>query len=199
MLFPRMQSITGAALCSLLLIAAGCDKSKPDTTTFKTAINNNYAAHPRCVWSSSVKLPAQADASNDEQTKGFDSLTDAGLLTRTPQEKKRFLIGSKQVNDYDVSDKGRTVWTPDQSQPGYGNFCYGTREVTSIDNVTLGTNQSGANTATVSYHYSITLPDWVKTQETQIAFPNVQADISTPASATTALVQTQNGWQVSGD
>ena len=106
--FPRMQFMTGAALCSLLAIAAGCDKSKPDTTSFKTAINNYYSAHPRCVWSSPVKLPAQADASNDEQTKGFDALTDAGLLTRTPQEKKRFLIGSKQVNDYDVSDKGRT-------------------------------------------------------------------------------------------
>jgi hypothetical protein len=199
MLFPRINYRAGTALCCLLIAAAGCNKTKPDTTNFKTAINNYYSAHPRCVWSSPVKLPAQADASNDGKTKSFDALTDAGLLTRTSEEKQRFLIGSKQVNNYDVSDKGRTLWTPDQSQPGYGNFCYGTREVTSIDNVALGTNQSGANTATVNYHYDVAvLPDWVKTQETQTAFPSVQADLA-PASATTTLVQTQSGWQVSGE
>lgn len=198
MLTPRMR--LSLALCGLITLAAGCNKTKPDTTNFKTAINNYYSAHPSCVWQSPVKFPAQADADNDTQTKGFDALTDASLLTRTPQEKKRFLIGSKQVNDYDVSDKGRTQWTPDQSQPGYGNFCYGHRDVTSIDNVAMSTNQNGANTATVSYHYDLSgVPDWAKSQETQTAFPNVQADLSTPKSATTTLVQTQDSWQVSAE
>jgi len=77
------------------------------------------------LWGTAIKFPVQADTSNDEQTKGFDALTDAGLLTRTPGEKSRFLIGSKQVNNYDLSDKGRSDWTPDQTQPGYGNFCFG--------------------------------------------------------------------------
>jgi hypothetical protein len=189
--------LSAATLCCVIFTAAGCNPSKPDTTNFKTAINNYYSAHPSCVWSSSVKFPAQADASNDEQTKGFDALTDAGLLTRKAEEKKRFLIGSKQVTDYDVSDKGRTVWTPDQSQPGYGNFCYGHRDVTSIDNVTLGTNQSGVKTATVNYHYDLApVPDWAKSQETQTAFPNVQTDLSAPKTATATLQQTQDSWQV---
>ena len=200
MLFPKMQYTAGVLICGLVILAAGCDKSKPDTTNFKTAINNYYTAHPSCVWSSPVKFPVQADASNDQQTKGFDALTDAGLLTRTPEEKKRFLIGSKQVNDYDVSSNGRTVWTADPSQPGYGNFCYGHREVTSIDNVSMGTNQNGANTATVNYHYDLAgVPDWAKSQETQTAFPNVQADLSTPKTATATLLQTQDSWQVSAD
>jgi hypothetical protein len=200
MLFPKMQYTAGVLICGLVILAAGCDKSKPDTTNFKTAINNYYTAHPSCVWSSPVKFPVQADASNDQQTKGFDALTDAGLLTRTPEEKKRFLIGSKQVNDYDVSSNGRTVWTADPSQPGYGNFCYGHRDVTSIDNVTMGTNQNGANTATVNYHYDLTgVPDWAKSQETQTAFPNVQADMATPKTATATLLQTQDSWQVSAD
>ena len=200
MLFPKLRYGAGFLLCSLLIAGTGCNKTKPDTSNFKTAINNYYSAKPSCVWASSVKFPAQADASNDQQTKGFDALTDAGLLTRSAQEKKRFLIGSKQVNDYDVSDKGRSAWTPDQSQPGYGNFCYGHREVTSIDNVTMGTNQSGANTATVTYHYDLgTVPDWAKSQEMQTAFPDVQADLSTPKTATAKLVQTQDNWQVSAD
>ena len=200
MLFPKMQYTAGVILCGLVILAGGCNKSKPDTTNFKTAINNYYTVHPSCVWSSPVKFPVQADASNDQQTKGFDALTDAGLLTRTPEEKKRFLIGSKQVNDYDVSSNGRTVWTADPSQPGYGNFCYGHREATSIDNVTVGTNQNGANTATVSYHYDLAgVPDWAKSQETQTAFPNVQADMATPKTATATLLQTQDSWQVSAD
>jgi hypothetical protein len=200
MLFPKMQYTAGVLLCGLVILAAGCDKSKPDTTNFKTAIDNYYTAHPSCVWSSPVKFPVQADASNDQQTKGFDALTDAGLLTRTPEEKKRFLIGSKQVNDYDVSSNGRTVWTADPSQPGYGNFCYGHRDVTSIDNVTMGTNQNGANTATVNYHYNLSgVPDWAKSQEMQTAFPNVQTDMATPKTATATLLQTQDSWQVSAD
>lgn len=201
MLFPKALFRTTTALCGLMIFAStGCNKSKPDTANFKTAINSYYSAHPSCVWMSPVKFPTQADTSNDEQTKGFDALTDAGLLTRTPQEKKRFLIGSKQVNDYDVSDKGRTVWTADPSQPGYGNFCYGHRNVTSVDNFTTGTNQNGANTANVNYHYELTgVPDWAKTQETQAAFPTVQADLATPKAATSALVQTQDNWQVSSD
>jgi hypothetical protein len=195
-----MRFVSAALLFGFIMFVSGCDKSKPDTTNFKTAINNYYSAKPSCVWQSAFKFPAQADTNNDLQTKGFDALTDAGLLTRTAQEKKRFLIGSKQVNDYDVSDKGRTQWTPDQSQPGYGNFCYGHREVTSIDNVTMGTNQNGANTATVNYQYDLTgVPDWAKSQETQSAFSNVQADLSTPKAATTTLVQTQDNWQVSAD
>jgi hypothetical protein len=200
MLFPKMQYTAGVLICGLVILAAGCDKSKPDTTNFKTAIDNYYTAHPSCVWSSPVKFPVQADASNDQQTKGFDALTDAGLLTRTPEEKKRFLIGSKQVNDYDVSSNGRTVWTADPSQPGYGNFCYGHRDVTSIDNVTMGTNQNGANTATVNYHYNLSgVPDWAKSQEMQTAFPNVQTDMATPKTATATLLQTQDSWQVSAD
>ncbi len=64
----------------------------------------------------------------------------------------------------------------------------------------MSTNQSGANIATVSYHYALTgVPDWAKSPETQTAFPNVQADLSTPKTATATLVQTQDTWQVSAD
>jgi hypothetical protein len=189
----------GAVLCGAVILIAGCKgKTEPDTSNFKTAINSYYSVHPSCVWSSPVKFPVQADASNDTQTKGFDALTDAGLLTRKAEEKKRFLIGSKQVTDYDVSDKGRTVWTPDQTQPGYGNFCYGHREVSSVDNFTMATNQNGTNTATVNYHYDLTgVPDWAKSTETQTAFPNVQTDLAGPKIDTATVLQTQNGWQMS--
>jgi hypothetical protein len=195
MVYPRWSAL----LCGVVILVAGCKgKTEPDTSNFKTAINNYYSTHPSCVWSSSVKFPAQVDASNDTQSKGFDALTDAGLLTRKAEEKKRFLIGSKQVTDYDVSDKGRTVWTADQTQPGYGNFCYGHRDVTTIDNFSAATNQSGSNTVIVNYHYQLSgVPDWAKSTETQTAFPNVQADLAAPKADTATLLQTQSGWQLS--
>ena len=101
----------------LTLFAFGCKKNAVDSMAFKSALNTYYANKPLCTWAVPVKFPAQADAKNDEQTRGFDALTDLGILTRKAEEKKRFLIGSKQVNDYDLSDKGRSAWTPDATQP----------------------------------------------------------------------------------
>src|ERR1700679_3293228 len=157
----QAKYILGLAACGAMLIAAGCRKTNMvDKSAFKSAINDYYQARQACVWSSPIKFPAQADTSNDDQTKGFDALTDAGLLVRKSAEKKRFLIGSKQVNDYDLSDKGRTTWMADQTQPGYGNFCLGHREVTTVDSFTPADNPD-ATQFTVNYHYDVaSVPDW---------------------------------------
>jgi len=186
----------GVLACAIVMIVAGCrSNTEPDTSHFKKAINDYYAVHPSCVWPSPVKFPTQVDASNDAETKGFDALTDAGLLTRKAEEKKRFLVGSKQVTDYDVSDKGRAAWAVDPAQPGYGNFCYGHRDVTTVDN--FSNNQSGGNTVVVNYHYQLSgVPDWAKSAETQTAFPTLQADLATPKADTATLMQTPSGWQV---
>ena len=109
----------------VFFLSIGCKKNAVDTMAFKSALNAYYAQQQDCLFSAPVKFPVQADTSKDEETRTYDALTDAGLLTRKPEEKKRFLVGSKQVNDYDLSDQGRKSWTPDPSQPGYGNFCYG--------------------------------------------------------------------------
>ncbi len=192
----RTSNLMSLAVCGMIVIATGCKSNTVDKDSFKSALNNYYSSRHDCVWTAPVKFPAQADASNDEQTKGFDALTDAGLLTRKAEEKKRFLIGSKQVTDYDVSDKGRAVWTVDQSQPGYGNFCFGHREVTSIDTVTPSGNQDGTQ-FNVSYHYGLTgVPDWASSAEMKTAFPKIASDISAQQTATANLVKGSNGWQV---
>jgi hypothetical protein len=89
-----MKKIVVLATAGIVALGVGCHSNAVDPGAFKSALNSYYSAAPVCVWSSPVKFPAQADASNEEQTKGFDALTDAGMLTRTPAEKKRFLIGS---------------------------------------------------------------------------------------------------------
>jgi hypothetical protein len=190
-------SLLGVGICSAALIAAGCRKTNfVDKMAFKSAINNYYSTRQDCVWASPVKFPVQADTSNYEQTKGYDALTDAGFLVRKAAEKKRFLIGSKQVNDYDLSDKGRSSWTAEQTQPGYGNFCFGRREVTTIDGFSPA-DVSDATQYSVSYHYDVAgVPGWASTVEMKTAFPRVATDMSGQQTAVANVVKSDSGWQV---
>lgn len=190
-------AISSSVLCASLFLAAGCSKKTDSTMNYKSAINDYYKAHPACLWSEPKKFPVQAATSDDAKTQGYDALTDAGLLTRTTAEKKVMIIASKQVNNYDVSDKGRSAWTQDPNQPGYGNFCYGHRDVTSVDNVTSGADASGTKTAQVSYHYTFTdAAGWANTQEMKTAFPDLATTLSGPQADTAALTLTGDHWQL---
>src|ERR1700680_3925125 len=182
MLINRLQGWT-VTMGLLFLITAGCNNVSNTDLSYKAAINNHFKAFPACIWSQPKKFPVQAATSDDSKTEGYDALTQEGLLTRTTAEKKVLIIASKQVNNYDLSEKGRTSWTPDSSQPGYGNFCYGNREVTSIDNSTLGTNGQGAKTVAVSYHYQIAnVAGWANSSEMKTAYPGVASALSSSPS-----------------
>jgi hypothetical protein len=194
----KALSLLGLGICgAVALIGAGCRKTNfVDKMAFKSAINNYYSTRQDCVWSSPVKFPVQADTSNYEQTKGYDALTDAGFLVRQAAEKKRFLIGSKQVNNYDLSDKGRSSWMADQTQPGFGNFCFGHREVTTIDGFTPA-DVSDATQYSVSYHFDVaSVPGWASTVEMKTAFPKVAIDTSGQQTAVANLMKSNSGWQV---
>ncbi|NYF50177.1 hypothetical protein [Tunturiibacter gelidoferens] len=187
-----------AALCgALVALATGCNKKADNTLNFTSAINTYYSAHPACLWSEPIKFPVQADTSNNSKTSNYDALVDQGLLVRTTAEKKVLIIASKQVNNYDLSDKGRAAWTADTTQPGYGNFCYGHRKVSSIDSSTPTTSDPGATTQ-VTYHYNIPdAPAWATAAETQNAYPQLQTELAAPQNAQATLTNTSNGWQVS--
>ena len=180
-------------LGATLLLSTGCKKTADNSINYKSAINTYYSAHPSCLWTQAQKFPVQTGTS-DASTAPYDALVDQGLLVRSTSEKK-IIIVSKQMINYDLSDKGRSAWTPDVSQPGYGNFCYGTRSVSSIDSATDNSGQPGATT-TVTYHYNISNPpSWATAAETQTAFPGVATNI-TGGTATATLVDTNNGWQL---
>jgi hypothetical protein len=191
--------LRAAALCGVtLLLSTGCNKKADNSMNFTSAINTYYSTHPACLWSDSKQFPAQAETSDTSKTSSYDALVDQGLLVRTTAEKKKFIIASKQVNNYDLSDKGRTVWTADVNQPGFGNFCYGHRKVSSIDSTTPTTDAVGATTQ-VGYHYALSdAPAWVAAPETQTAYPQVQAELSGPQIGQATLTNTSNGWVVSG-
>ncbi|MFZ0304159.1 MAG: hypothetical protein WAL75_15820 [Terracidiphilus sp.] len=176
------------------VVAAGCHSKAIDKAEFRSAIDNYYSSRQDCLWPQPVKFPAQADAKNESQTQAFDALTDADLLQRMPAEKKRFLVGSKRVNNYDLSSQGRSDWTPDPAEPGYGNFCFGHPKVTSID--TFNPPGSGATQYTVSYHYDIDLPGWANSAEMKTAFPRVAAESNGAPASATLQKDGNGGWQV---
>ena len=176
-------------------VATGCNNGSDSNLAYKTAIDQHFKALPACIWPQPKKFPAQAATADDAKTAGYDALTQEGLLTRTTGEKK-VVIFSKQVNNYDLSDKGRSSWTPDTSQPGYGNFCYGNREVTSIDSATPGTNGQGAKTADGACHYRIAnVPGWAHSQEMQTAFPDIASALGSNPSDRVTLVMTGDRWE----
>jgi hypothetical protein len=178
-------------------LATGCDKKADNTLNFTNAINTYYNTHPACLWKTSTQFPTQVTTSDTDKTAPYDALADQGLLVRTTAEKKVMIIASKQVTNYDLSEKGRAAWTPDTAQPGFGNFCYGHRKVTAIDSSTPTTDQPGATTQ-VSYRYSFSdAPAWATAAETQNAYPDVRANLSGPHTGQATLTNTSNGWAVS--
>jgi hypothetical protein len=182
-------------LTGLFACAAGC-KKQVDQAEFKSAINKSFAGRHECVWPEPIKLPAQVDTSKDEKTRDYDALTDAGLLIRGSAEKKRFLVGSKQISNYDLSDKGRPAWTPDPDEPGYGNFCFGHFNVTAIDNATPN-DPSKPTQYTVNYRYEVEgIPAWASTPESMRAFPKIAADTSIQSASATLVKGTNGTWAV---
>jgi hypothetical protein len=192
------KTLRTAAVCgTIMFLAAGCNKKEDNSTNYTSAINSYYSAHPACLWSDPIKFPVQADTSDNSKTAGYDALVDQGLLVRTTAEKKKMIIASKQVNNYDLSDKGRSAWTTDVNQPGYGNFCYGHRKVSTIDSATPTSSAAGATTQ-VTYHYTLTdSPAWATAAETQTAYPQLRSELAGPQTGQATLTNTNNGWQVS--
>ena len=184
------------AVAATALVATGCNKKKDDTGNLKTAINSYYDQWPECLWKTPIQMPQQHDKDDASKVMPFDALVDQGLLSRTPIEKTKLLVLKKEANSYDLTDKGRGAWTPDPTQPGYGNFCYAHRKVRDIVSNTPAGTQPGATT-TVNYTYTLgDVKDWAQAQETQNAFPQLSTALAATNSAQTTLVLTNDGWKV---
>ena len=191
----RERIVLALVLTGLAAGATGC-KKQVDHAEFISAINKSFVGRHECVWPEPIKLPAQADPSKDERIRVFEALTDAGLLLLVSEEKKRSLGGSKQVNTYALSDKGHSSWTPDASQPGYGNFCFGHFNATAIEKATPN-DSANPTQYTVNYQYEVEgIPDWVSKPESMRTFPKLGADRSIQSATATLVKGTNGGWAV---
>ena len=164
----------------LLLVTSGCVSSKSRSTAanFTAGLNKHFLEHSDCLLDN-IRFPFEA---GDRKTiQQMDSLVKAQLLEKSEEM-------SIHVSRYTVTPAGAR-YAP--------RFCYGHREVASIDSFTPPAAANGFNETTVIYHYVMNdVPVWAKTPEVEAAFPDMAAATSGHATGKTTLAQTPVGWQV---
>jgi hypothetical protein len=169
--------LTGAFL---LLVLAGCDsKSKATPENFITGLNAHFADHPDCLFPDPPIFPY--DTTDPEKTKQMNALVTSQLLMVAVE---RDIHASR----YTTTDAGAKV-AP--------RFCYGHRNITSIDSFTPPTPTNGFPETHVTYHYTMQdVPVWAKSAEVLAAFPDMAHKTSGAATDKATLAGTITGWQV---
>jgi hypothetical protein len=175
-----------SGLCVALgLMLAGCSGFKAaNAKNFTGALNTYYSNHDNCLFPSALRFPYEASttsAEKDPNMKGLDALEAAGLL--------------KSLEDRDIHVKRYELTPYGQRVPP--RFCYGHREVTSIDGFTPPAPVNGQPTTQVSYHYKMMdVPGWADSDQMRKTFPAFAKDTSSDAQGRTTLALAQSGWYV---
>ncbi len=178
-ILPRKSALTITAL-ALAVLASGCNsgKSAPTPANFTLAINNHFLDHPDCLFSD-TRFPFET--SDPGKTKQMDSLVKSLLLDKSVES-------SIHVSRYTVTPTG-TRYAP--------HFCYGHRQVTSIDGFTPIAVNEGFKETTVTYSYTMKeIPVWALSHDVQAAFPDMARATSSQVTAKATLAQTTVGWQI---
>lgn len=188
---PRPM-LAACSVCAVVL--AGCKPPAPppaQQADYSQTLNKYYEGRPMCLWQETVKFPIEAAEPDEIAELGLAGLVDAGLLAAKPAGKGE-PRGSKT---FDLTPEGRTALDPDVFNPGAGNFCYGWRKVVSIDTA----RRNSSTTELVDYHYSVKQPAaWATELSVQSAFPQVAAELSGPHMGQATLLDTVDGWEISG-
>lgn len=177
---------TSIILAGIALLASGCSsKTKPTDQNFMAGLNAYYATHNECLYPSALRFPYEVspgpDAKQDRQR--MDALQHAGLMKEPTEDK------SIHVIVYDLTAAG---------QRAGGRFCYGHREITSIDSSTPPVKAAnGILQSRVTYHYKMMdVPVWAKTDEMLKAFPDMAKALSGDATGENTLANAGVGWQI---
>jgi hypothetical protein len=178
----RLERIKRPAvgLMFAFILTACSGYKNPTPENFTAALNAYFANTDECLFPSALRFPYET--STDQKTPDLDALTGAGLLERAEEK-------TIHVKRFSLTTYGRTRVTP--------RFCYGHRQVTSIDSFSPPTLVAGQNLTQVQYRYKLMdLPGWADSDAMRAAFPVLAKASSGQAQDTTKLVLTPNGWRV---
>ena len=183
MLFARNSSPGFLALMAgifLLPLFAGCNsKSKATPQNFIAGLNAHFTDHPDCLFPTPPTFPYET--TDPEKTKQMNVLVAAQLLTVAVEY-------DLHASRYTPTDAGARV-AP--------RFCYGHRNVTSIDSYTPPAPANGFPETQVTFHYTMQdVPVWAKSDAMRAAFPDMALKTSGTASDKATLAGTITGWQV---
>lgn len=185
----RLLTIAGAAC----LLPTGCKSASvpapAQRASYEQVLNKYYEGRPMCVWDHNIMFPVVNAARHTIDDLGLDGLEDAGLVISKP--------GSKRATrTYVLTPEGKSALDPDVLNPGAGNFCYGRREVVSIEKA----RRNSSTTELVDYTYAVRNPaSWASESSVQGAFPQIPSELGQQHTAEVTLLDTTDGWEVSGN
>ena len=178
----RVARLTAAAL--LLVMIGGCARKKTQASNenFKRAINAYfYNGRDECLFPVAQKFPNEVKVAEKAEMKDMDALAKAGLLTRTED-------GAFQLVRYDVTPLGTRA---------KGRFCFGHRDVTSVDSFTPPRIVDNRKAHDVTYHYRIVdAPVWAQDEGLKKQFPELAQKMSGNAEGKTTVMSAYQGWEV---
>jgi hypothetical protein len=166
-------------LLTLALLPIACDtKAKPTPENYIKTLNAYFNDRSECLLPD-TKFPFET--SNPAEARRMDTLVASQLLTVTHEP-------AIHVSRYVPTTLG------ERSAP---HFCYGHRNVTTIDSSTPLTPTNGFNETQIVYHYTMKdVPIWAKTPAVQDAFPDMAAKVAGSPTDKATLAQTRVGFQV---
>lgn len=169
-----------AAIAGAALLLGGCTtKSSPTPENYTKALNTYFADRPECLLPDGPRFPLET--TDPGKTRQLNALASAKLL-EVKEEK------SIHVSRYTLTPAGQRM-AP--------RFCYGHREIVSIDGSTPPAQANGFPETQVAYTYKIVdVPVWAKDADVQAAFPDAARAMNSTSTGKITLARTMAGWSV---
>jgi hypothetical protein len=174
-----------AAACAV--VSAGCgDTRVANKENLAYALNHDYQASQDCLFAKPMPFPYEVSVNDKllgETRRRLDALSEAGLL-----EREQNLVRGETINRYVLTAEGSRT-------EGKGRFCYGRRQVTSVEKFTEPVDYDGKPLTKVEYHFVLkNPPSWAKQDEVRNAFPMVKKATSEEPVDEATLMLTHDGW-----
>ena len=181
----RWKWVAGLTFAILLMVAiGGCTRKKTEASNenFQRAINAYFYNHrDECLFTTARKFPDEVKVHEKDEMKSMDALSKAGLLTRTED-------GAFQLVRYELTPLGTRAT---------GRFCFGHRDVTSVDSFTPLRIEDKRKASDVTYHYRIVdAPVWAQDENLKKQFPELARKTSGNAEGKTTVMSAYEGWEV---
>ena len=181
----RRGWLTRMAAGSLAVLAlSGCmaKRRAPSKVNFQRAINAYfYNGHDDCLYQAAIKFPNEVKVGEKQQMREMDALAKAGLLTRIED-------GAFKLVRYSLTPMGTRAT---------GRFCYGHRDVTTVDSFTPPRTVDSRQASDVTYHYRlIDAPQWADDDGLKKEFPKLAEQTGSSAVGKTTVMSAYNGWEV---
>ena len=184
MKFPKSASGLAAPALALAVCTSvgvtGCNsKTAPSPENYTTTLNTFFVEHPDCLLDGSIKFPLETG--DPVLTRQMDALVIAQMV----EAQKAPML---HITRYTLTDSGIRAGK---------NFCFGHRQITSIDASTKPAPANHFTETQVDYHYKIVdMAVWAKTPQVIAAFPKMAQEASGTSAGKATLALTGVGWSV---